>query len=147
MKLLLASVLLLSAIAPRSHACTCVCEDKQRSIQEQVRDSSSVVVAEVIDRTEIETVTPDGGKWSSSCGDEVVHFRVIRTLKADTTSEICARHAAIGTGCDVKFTFKKGVRYLVFLRGGECPVIDGCGDSQPADQAVDLIESIAKLRV
>ena len=81
----------------------------------------------------------------SSCAEEIVRFRVVRTLKAETTSEIFARHAAVGTGCDVKFTFEKGRQYLVFLRGGECPVIDGCGDSQPADQAKELIERIAKL--
>jgi hypothetical protein len=122
-----------------------LCEGKPRSIQEQVTDSSAVVVAEVVEMTELETVTPEGDRWNSSCGDEIIHFRVIRTLKAQTTSEIFARHRAIGTACDVKFNFEKGHRYLVFLRGGECPVIDGCSDSQPAEKATALIERIARL--
>jgi hypothetical protein len=145
MKPVLTAAFLLVAMAPSIQACICVCEGKPRSVQEQVRDSSAVVVAEVIEKIELETVTPEGDRWTSSCAEEIVRFRVVRTLKAETTSEIFARHAGIGTGCDVKFTFEKGRRYLVFLRGGECPAIDGCGDSRPADQATELIERIAKL--
>ena len=60
MKPVLAAILLVAAIAPRGEACICVCEEKPRSIQVQVKDSSAVVVAEVIDKIERETLTRDG---------------------------------------------------------------------------------------
>lgn len=120
--------------AVRAVACTCVC-DQVRTTAEHVEKSSGIVVAkvvDVIDQTDV--VMPNGERWSSSCGEAMLRLDVCEVLKGKLPPQLFVRHAAIGTGCDVKFQFQVGTTYLLFLGGdGEnaCPVLRGCSPSQP----------------